>query len=238
MKYFWINIDSSVLRRNFMEKQFEKLKLENFRISAITPDIIDFSKIIKNKNSNNSPQEYACVLSHLSAIKAGYDSGDNMFIILEDDMNVEKFDDDKIVKILSKEDNVEMIQIFNSSHHFILQMYNDFFVKENKLLIKRDQHDYPGMGCYLLTRNGAKKILDTFILNDNDYFYDLSMSSWCCSDNILYKCTNTYIFTYPFVTTCSDFDSHIHNEHIQYHKIANNIISKINEINNAKHLII
>lgn len=238
MKYFWINIDTAVSRKIFMEKQFEKLEMENYRISAITPDTIDFSKIIKNKNSNNSPYEYACILSHLKAIKEGYESGDDMFIILEDDMNVEKFHDDKVLTILSKEDNVEMIQIFNSSHYFIVQMYNDFFVKDNKLLIKRDQHDYPGMGCYLLTHNGAKKILDTFVLKDSEYLYDLSMSSWCCADNILYKCTNTYIFTYPFITTCSEFDSHIHNEHIKYHMIANNVISKINEINNAKHLII
>lgn len=245
MKYYWINIDTACKRREFMENQFKKLDIENYRISAFTPENIDFSKIIKNKDSTNIPTEYACILSHLEAIKRGYDDGDEYFIILEDDMNVEKFDDNKITKILNdynKTSNngiIEMLQIFNSAHPCIIQMYNDYFIKENKLIIKRDVLNYPGMGCYLLSHDGAKKIIDKFILsNNNDFNYDLSLSDWCCSDNILYKQTNTFVFTYPFVTTCSDFESHIHNDHIVYHKMANDIINKIHNLNNLKYLII
>ena len=53
-----------------MEKQFNKLNIENYRISALTPKDIDFSKIIKNKEANSSHAEYACIISHLKAIKA------------------------------------------------------------------------------------------------------------------------------------------------------------------------
>jgi len=128
MKYYWINIDSSVKRKEFMEKQFNDLNIENYRISALTPEDIDFSKIIKNKEANSSPAEYATIISHLKAIKVGYDSGDEYFMILEDDMYVENIDDNKLLNIIEQNSNsekIEMLQIYNNSHPFIIKMYND-----------------------------------------------------------------------------------------------------------------
>ena len=238
MKHYWINIDSSVKRKEFMEKQFNDLNIENYRISALTPEDINFSKIIKNKDANSSPGEYATIISHLKAIKAGYDSGDEYFMILEDDMYVENIDDNKLLNIIeenSDNETIEMIQIYNNSHPFIIKMYNEEFLKNNKIIIKRTDN-IPSAGYYLLTRKGAKKILDKFVLENNEY--DLSISSWCCADNILFICSNTYIFTYPFIIGCSDFESHLHNDHIKYHKMANNVISNIHSINNCKDLLI
>lgn len=57
-----------------MEKQFYDLNIENYRISVLTPEDINFSKIIKNNKANSSPVEYACILLHLKTIKTGYDS--------------------------------------------------------------------------------------------------------------------------------------------------------------------
>jgi hypothetical protein len=44
IKFFWINIDGSDKRKEFMEKQFKKLNIDNIRVSAITPK--DFPEVL------------------------------------------------------------------------------------------------------------------------------------------------------------------------------------------------
>jgi GR25 family glycosyltransferase involved in LPS biosynthesis len=59
MKHYWINIDKSIDRRTFMEKQFKNNKLDNERISAITPqDFDDVLEDIVNGNEAGDYEEY------------------------------------------------------------------------------------------------------------------------------------------------------------------------------------
>jgi GR25 family glycosyltransferase involved in LPS biosynthesis len=72
MKHYWINIDSSVDRREYMTKQFKENNIDNFRISAETPETIKDCKIMRHPDSyDTKPVEIACLLSHLKAIKKG-----------------------------------------------------------------------------------------------------------------------------------------------------------------------
>ena len=97
MKYYWINIDSSVYRKIFMELQFNLSNINNQRISAITPELL--SQVLEDKppykcgnsvcNYNDfrdCPFEFSCICSHLTAIKEGYNSGEDYFIVCEDDI--------------------------------------------------------------------------------------------------------------------------------------------------------
>jgi GR25 family glycosyltransferase involved in LPS biosynthesis len=234
MKYYWINIDKSTNRRQFMEKQL--INIKNERISAKTPETIIFENIIKNKDSTNIKSEYACILSHLYALKKGYEDGDEYFFVIEDDMHIIRFNDNKIINIIKdyeirNECKIEMLQIFTNSHPLIIQMYNENYIGQQELIKKRDQ-DYPGTGCYLITREGAKKLLDKFVISFEEEKFDLSYSFWCCADNILYKQINTYILTYPVMVSTIEFGSEIHNSHVMNHKIANDVIVMIHNKNN------
>lgn len=234
MKYYWINIDSCSSRRKFMENQF--INMDNERINAKTPQTIKFDNIIKNKDSTNSGGEYGCILSHLYALKKGYDDGHEYFFVVEDDMYIVRFNDNKILSIIKDyeiryECKIEMLQMFTNGHPLIIEMYNKNFLGEGELIRKRDQ-DYPGTGCYLVSREGAKKLLDKFVISFEEEKFDLSYSFWCCADNILYKAINSYILTYPVIVSTIEFGSEIHNSHVMNHKIANDIIVAIHNKNN------
>ena len=115
LKYYWINIESSIKRREFMENQFFKLSYNNKRIDAITPD--NFLEILEDKppyfcgndccllnDCNDCKFEYACICSHLKAIQEGYNNGDEYFIICEDDILIPyNIDFENLIKNLPKD---------------------------------------------------------------------------------------------------------------------------------------
>ena len=41
MKHYWINMEKSTMRKNFMETQFSRLDIDNKRINAVTPQDFD-----------------------------------------------------------------------------------------------------------------------------------------------------------------------------------------------------
>ena len=83
MKHYWINIDKSIDRRSFMEEQFKNNKLDNERISAITPR--DFDEVLEDKRPLTCKHpgcvrceyEYACISSHIKAIIEGLNNTAN-----------------------------------------------------------------------------------------------------------------------------------------------------------------
>ena len=212
MKHYWINMERSLDRRKFMESQFFKYGIENYRISAETPETIkahDYT-IIRNADSMDctTPEEIACILSHLKAIQQGYDDGyvddeggetdsDSYFCVLEDDITLLNIDFGKILNYINKkkEDvadvaDVEVLQLYTSSHPVVIQLYNECFLKDgggsgdgSNVIVKRTE-SYPGAVYYLVSRKAARKILDAYVVSKNKY--DLSYSSWTAADNIIY----------------------------------------------------
>ena len=100
MKHYWINIDECIVRKEFVELQFNERNIPNYRISAVTPSTLFNYNIIMNQgSSNSSPAEISCIISHLLAIKKGYEDGDNYFCITEDDIVCTPMSDSFIEKI-------------------------------------------------------------------------------------------------------------------------------------------
>ena len=71
-----------------------------------------------------------------------------------------------------------------------------------------------------------------YIFDHNNQIYDLTYYSWCAADNILYRPINTYILTYPIVTSNVMFGSIIHSSHLMNHQISNIVTKKIQFANN------
>jgi len=235
MKHYWINIDRCIDRKEFMENQFKQKNIDNFRISAETPETIIDYNIIRNEDSINTttPQEISCILSHLKAIEQGYNDGDSYFCILEDDLDFANIDFNKILHYVEEaqnktNENVEILQLYTSGHPVVIQLYNEHFLKDD-VIIKRAE-SYPGAVYYLLSREGARKILDKYLLSKNNY--DISYSSWTAADNIIYAAVNSFVLTYPVVVTDIAYGSTLHPEHLPNHEYCNNIIRHIWNVNN------
>ena len=258
MKHYWINMDRCVDRRRFMESQFFEHSIENYRISAETPETIkahDYT-IIRNADSMDctTPEEIACILSHLKAIQQGYDDlvvgdeggdddSDSYFCVLEDDITLLNIDFGKILNYINKkkEDvaDVEVLQLYTSSHPVVIQLYNECFLKDggcgSNVIVKRTE-SYPGAVYYLVSRKAARKILDAYVVSKNKY--DLSYSSWTAADNIIYAPVSSYVITYPVAITDIAFGSTLHPEHLPNHENCNNIIRHIWNVNNRLSLFV
>ena len=228
-------MDKCIDRKEFMDNQFKQKNIDNFRISAETPDTIINYNIIRNDESiaTTTPEEISCILSHLKAIEQGYDDGDPYFCILEDDLDFANIDFSKILCYVEEAQNknnekVEILQLYTSGHPVVIQLYNEHFLK-NELIIKRAE-SYPGAVYYLLSREGARKILDKYVLSKNNY--DISYSSWTAADNIIYAAVNSFVLTYPVVVTDIAYGSTLHPEHLPNHEYCNNIIRHIWNVNN------
>ncbi len=235
MKHYWINIDMCHERKEYMEQQFSAFDIDNLRISAETPQTIKEYTIHRHVNSKETDSEISCVLSHIKAIKQGYDDGDEFFCITEDDVCMRKIDFAKVmgyindaVKKHGKE--AEIIQLYMSGTPFIIELAEKYVFKKYscpEFVVPRDG-DYPGAVYYLITRSAAKKILDKFVISPTEY--DLSSSGWTAADNILYTSLQAYMLTYPLVTTNVEYGSILHPSHLPNHHHANNVIKQIHKM--------
>ena len=136
MKHYWINIDECKERKTFMEKQFREKNIENYRISAETPKTSKDYTIIRNEESiqTTTPGEISCILSHLKAIKKGYDDGDPYFCVLEDDLELANIDYSKIfnyIEDFQDKNNtiIDILQLYTSGHPVVIKLYNEHFLK-------------------------------------------------------------------------------------------------------------
>ena len=124
MKHYWINTDNSTKRREYMEKQFNEKNIENIRIKAETPETINFFSILRHPDSNETDLEISCLISHIKAIKEGYDSGDDYFCVVEDDMKIERLNFDIVFKYIIltaihvplSQENILLINSYDEYH--------------------------------------------------------------------------------------------------------------------------
>lgn len=236
INYYWINIDKSEDRRIFMETQFKINKINNTRISAITPE--DFDEVLEDKmpyycgniecvNKNHCKYEYACICSHLNAMKEALKSNDDYFVIVEDDIYLPfKIDYEKIIKNIPKD--FEIFQMMVLYANTTEQLYNHFY-SSNIDYIKYVPI-VPSTGHYLITRKGAEKLLD-LCTNKKTGKYDFrEITIIKVADILLYVNAITYVSSFPFSFPYKLFKSEIHPDHVDEHtKAINTIIEKINK---------
>jgi GR25 family glycosyltransferase involved in LPS biosynthesis len=237
MKHYWINIDKCVDRRQYMEQQFNSKMIENFRIEAETPNTIKEYQIMRNEKSTAAtPEELSCIISHLKAIKKGYEDGDPYFCIVEDDMVLNKINFDKIlthIKIAEEcsDEPIDILQLHTNGHPSVIKMYNENFLKYNEIIKKRD-YDYPSAGYYLISRQGAKKLLEKYVISEKAYDLSHKECEWSAADNIIYIAVNSWILTYPITISNVNYGSTIHPEHLYNHEYCNNVNRDIWNKNN------
>lgn len=207
-KIFYINMEKSKERNDYMIKQFEDLNINNYeRFDALCEDN---SKLdIIDKPRNKTPEEYYCLLSHIKLIQHIYNSGIEEAIICEDDVDfsLSKYWRFSLRNYFNKIIDREIILLCNPSQKFI----NDKPVSYNK-----DIHFFAM--SYYINRKGCEKIINNlnYRLINNKYYLDLRNENNIEADIYLYSLARCYVL--PLVKSRDNNNSYLHPEHLKYHK--------------------
>ncbi len=199
----WINLETSVDRRQQMETILSKFQPLNLRISAINGKCTDSNLIMSNFKLNTTPQhlkttQYACLLSHLRTIKFFQDQHTQLQIalILEDDICLDfmPYWQQSIESIIANAPiDWEVIMLSYTSLQTLTTPYTRW-TNNQKL-------DWPyhlnGAVAYVINRKGANNLVSKLFSNEQ---WQLSDDYQHVSDQVIYSNTITYTYQFPMFT--------------------------------------
>lgn len=145
---YWINLEKNIGRRRFMEHQLQQIGLRHERISAITPDSVEFNVTkLEKPCKRNTEKDIAVILSHLKAIHSAIldetedlnfpSNSDvksslnktlmsNYALILEDDVRILfNIDFEKLIKSVPNQD-FGILQLVTSNVEALTALWEDF----------------------------------------------------------------------------------------------------------------
>jgi GR25 family glycosyltransferase involved in LPS biosynthesis len=236
---YYINLERSLNRREYMEEQFNKFNITNYKrieaidgekIKNIDSDTVDNNIKFINNYKNLKKNEVGCVLSHIKAIKNAYENNLEEVLILEDDcsLNLINFWDEDLKSLIKTVPyDWEIIQLYT------INCIEDFNIK-NKFILYDNKKGCWSSAAYLINRKGMKNILDYVNIDRNtivlgNKIKDKLYPPYGAADSFIYNLTKTYYITIPLFYTTNDIlessiDStdHIHNK--LFIETANKII--------------
>lgn len=157
---YYINLDRSVERRYFMEKQFKENNISYVRIPAIDGDNININ-YINRCTKKISKNEIGCTLSHILAIKKAFDDNCEIAVICEDDINFSLINkwNEKISDILNMiKTDWHIIKLHENNEKFIINT-ND----KPKLSIIHKKT--ASTGLYIINRKSMEYMINRYIIN-------------------------------------------------------------------------
>jgi len=206
----WINLDTETDRQEHMNSLFDYYEIKNTRISAIDArGDNDATEFLHGRFPELiTPGELGCTMSHLKAIKHFYYETDlDHIIICEDDIVF---------------DTVEYWPFtwsgFMSSVPYDWDVLQCSITSTKNLranLHPRLINDFCA-AFYIITRHHAEKLIKHHVKGDK-YRLDQKIKPRATSEEIIYNSGRTY--SIPMFTYRYDFDSGIHQDHIEvFHK--------------------
>ena len=208
-KILWINLDKDIERKKYIEDLFNKYNLKNKRIVGFNGNYYNNFCILNKKNINIG--EIGCFCSHLKALEYFITSvKDNYCLIAEDDISFEylKYWKKNFWDYINEVKEFDIIQL---SQIYSFNKIRKYKIKYEDIKVINHERNFYGCGCYLITKKGAKKIIDSIPKIDNKY--DLRNIKQIIIDSYIYENLNSY--TIPLFTTNTDFISNIHQDHIK-----------------------
>jgi len=215
---YWINLDRSTDRKQRMEKMFEDPVFAGkkiIRVSAVDGKAHDIDHVLNTsfqgmKQNKFTKVEYACLSSHLNAIKQFSQSNDKIALIMEDDMTLE-FKPYWKMSVKQIMDNApsdwEIIQLcYNSNSGIPLKKYTRY-----------KNGNFACAGAYVLNKN---KTITNFKSLPQNHSHE--------ADHYLFNKFNTYAYKYPMFIYGTNEISTIHQNHVNGHdKSKHMIINKL-----------
>jgi GR25 family glycosyltransferase involved in LPS biosynthesis len=152
-------------------------------------------------------------MSHIKAMQMGLESGDDYFVIMEDDIYMPfLIDYENMIKDMPKDTEIlQMLILYGPTVLKLSELYQKTKIKHIKW-----KYLLPSTGMYIITREGAQKIVDLFY---KDGKYDFRNSPYqIVADVLLYETAKTYATTLPYAYPNSVLGSSIHPDHIPAHE--------------------
>jgi GR25 family glycosyltransferase involved in LPS biosynthesis len=219
-----INLKSRTDRFDYINQQLKDNNLSNYNIiEAVDGSSTDWESLVFNRHHLSlTDSELGATISHLSTIKKWLETSDSEYaIIIEDDLSFETVKywnftfEDFLNSIKPKYDVLQFCIIHN------FQVNTSFHMREHR--------DWSA-ACYLITKEGAKKIVDKYFVDGK---YVLPSDYRALADFIIYHGVKSY--SKPLFTYSMDFETSVtsphntkeHKEHPDgiHHKSRRDVIS-------------
>jgi GR25 family glycosyltransferase involved in LPS biosynthesis len=219
MKIKCLNLQRREDRKENMKKQFsdQGINSVNF-VNATDAKTLELNKNIKKmfagNDFGNRKTFIACALSHIELWKQLLSDNCDKYLIFEDDA---KMTDNLIFKLKyidSKKETYDMLYL--GYQYFSNETQNDSSkymqkVKPNRILL--DDIDYDiyvgGYFAYIITKEGAKKMLDFISLNGVKHGIDYIPKKYKNDLNMTIKSVYPFIVTSDFTSNNNNTDSDI-----------------------------
>ncbi|ATZ80599.1 glycosyltransferase [Bodo saltans virus] len=205
---YWINLNRSIDRKDFMESQFEKYKIPyTCRIEAVDGNNLNstnYDLFHSTKIKKLNIYEIACTLSHIKALTKCYKDGHEYCIIMEDDCDFRylEFHEKTIIELFNlNNDDIDVIQLITTMN--ACDLINIKKQLNNQSIIKGYKWN---TGAYFIKRNAIKKILD---LN-----CELTEA-----DHYVYNYVNTFYTTIPYFRIGLLYDTLVHETESKHDKL-------------------
>lgn len=214
---YWINLDRSKERYTEMQTLLSDTafsNIPNHRIVAVDGNSNDgvYDKLVFN-NKMNTKLEYACLLSHLNAIRAFSESNYSTALIFEDDVTLEfkKYWRKSVREIIENAPaDWEIIQLCYITSGKLNEEYT-----LNNYGINR-YGNIASMAAYIINANAAKKLM-LEMYNPKTGTYTLRNYHTHEADHYLFKCLRTYTYKYPYFIYPTENTSTLHPEDLSSH---------------------
>lgn len=212
---YWINLEESTDRKQFMQQQLSNHKYPNQRISAIKPS----QTPVVSKQKRITKGEYGCLLSHCKCLQKIVTSNESYGIVMEDDIIMPfKVNFQKIIQ--SAPTDWEILQLFVIQPTQLTKLLQSY---QEGILWEPWSYCNFSTGIYIINKKGAQKLLQTLEYNESKINTDKFLYK-AQADQVLYRNAITYTFTYPLYYSKISFGSLIHNGHLVKHEKANDLI--------------
>ena len=249
-KFYFINLEFHKDRLDHMEKFFSKLErksklqVQRKRINALNGnEIKENSSISKycnksfedlhDRGKKASPGEFGCTYSHLKAMNEFINDSSYNYdyaFICEDDIDLFKIDINFFMAILGKViENISKNEIISLScvgSPIIIGKISEDIQSPVFVDYNTNKGGFYGTGCYMITRNLAKKILSNFWKNNKFILPD--KFDTMVADHFIYAQSLKTSFMIPSLFTIKvDNDSFIHHDHVFMHDNVQRIMFEV-----------
>ena len=176
---YWINLEASLDRKQSMQRHMETLSTQfDFSHEKITAtDAFSLARTLHlyhmpswlslseeygswrdHVHDRYSFHEFACLVSHIKAIRRAYSEGDNIAVIAEDDMRFHtEFFDSFYEKVDTAPPDWEVLQLYTINPRIVSRL-----VKIHHSNFVRWYPQYWSTGAYIINRIGMQNLLETF----------------------------------------------------------------------------
>lgn len=199
-KILYINLDRAKERNKIMIDEFKKYNITNYeRIQGC--DYKD-GNIRYRGNNKQKPAEYYCLFSHMKALRYFLENTkEREVLICEDDVSFEltKFYKKKLTDYLREiPSNYDVVNLLDS--------------KVTGVKLKKNIKYQYFTACYLISRKGAKKVLNKF--DKLNYMFLRTDINYVADHFIFYDYDEEFISYVYGLVTYKNNDSFIHQNHV------------------------